>query len=400
MEKTRPKRPVGAFILMIALGMVFYACSFIQFPQVSILPDYTTWLQECAKGNFLAKIAYALSDWGDPCYQKTALGGVLMILGCIISLYTGKKSKCTFGVSYGSGLFWRILVAQLIAIVGSQFLYQNLFEIDGITFVPTFIAVASFTPAIVLTYGGEWRKVLTAGIIGLLCGAPFAYFIYTHFVQPWGLPGCVAWVTPMIVVGFVGIEVCRVLPWMKRQHSDPEVPAPEKKTKEILGQANATEMNGIWFVKRVFTDFSEPTFYGNELAGFLFVVGGIISIFLNPKNPGYGDGNVYLVILASQILASAIGIFLYWHRYYELGWYNTFVPVASLTPAFVLFYGTSLHVVITGAIIGAVFMPPVADWVGRTVAKHHAGYIGSVVSMFVCSIMFIAIFNVIPGFGA
>ena len=173
-------------------------------------------------------------------------------------------------------------------------------------------------------------------------------------------------------MGFVGIEVCRVLPWMKRQRSDPEKPAPEKKEDVVVpGQPNIPEMNGLWFVKRVFTDFSEPNFYGNELSGLLFVLGGVITVFLNPKNPCNGDGNLFLAILASQILASAFGIFLYWHRYFELGWYNTFVPLASLTPAFLLFYGTSFHVLITAAIIGAVFMPPVADWIGRTVAKHH-----------------------------
>lgn len=399
MEKARPKRPVGAFVIMLALGLAVYACSFITFPANSILPDYTTWLQQIAAGNFLAKIAWVFADWAEPCYQATALGGILMILGCVISLHTGKKSKMTFGVCYGTGLFYRILVAQLIAIVGSGFLYQGMFENKDIGFVPTFIAVASFTPAIVITYGGEWRKVFTAGILGIICGCPFAYFTYANFVQPWGLPGCVAWVTPMIVMGFVGIEVCRVLPWMKRQRSDPEKPAPEKKDVVVPGQANISEMNGLWFVKRVFTDFSEPNFYGNELSGLLFVLGGVISVFLNPKNPCYGDGNLFLAILASQLLASALGIFLYWHRYYELGWYNTFVPLASLTPAFLLFYGTSFHVLITAVIIGAVFMPPVADWIGRTVAKHHAGYIGSVVAMWILPIVFISAFNYIPGFG-
>jgi len=399
MENSRPKRPVVAFIIMIALAMAFYACSFIQFPTVSILPDYATWLEQCKDGNILARIAYIFSDWGDPTYQKTALGGILMIAGCAIALAFGKKSKCTFGVCYGTGLFWRILVGQLLASGISVFLYQYIWDTEEISFVPTFIAIASFTPAIILKYGGEWRKVITAGVLGAFLGCPFAYFINLHFSGPWGLPGAVAWVTPMIVSGYVALEVCRFLPWMNRQASDPVTAEPEKKETEIQGVPNVPVMNGEWFVKRVFADFTEPVFYGNELAGMLFVLGGLISIFLNPANPGYGNGNVYLVILASQILASAIGVFLYWHRYYELGWYNTFVPVASLTPAFVLFYGTSLHVVIVGAIVGAVFMPPVADWIGRTICKEHHGYIGSVVSMWICCLMFIAIFNFVPGFG-
>ena len=397
-NKVRPPRPIGAFVIMIVLAGVLYACSFIQLPSLNLIPDYATWFKECAEGNVLAKIAYAISDWGDPDFQKTVLGTILMWVGCLIGLYMGKKSKCTFGVCYGSGLFWQVLIAQAIASVGSVFLYHSLFLVEGAAFVPTFIAVPSFAPAIVLKFGGEWQKILTAGIMGIFMGCPFAYFVNVNFVTPLGLPGAVAWVTPMIVSGYVSIEVCKYLPWMARQESDPPA-APAKESGEILGVANAPVMNNEWFIKRVFADFSEPIFYGNEWAGFLFVVGGIITIFLNPANPNYGDGRGYFVILASQILCSAIGVFVYWHRYYELGWYNTFVPIASLTPAFVLAYGTDIHVVIVGALIGGIFMPPVADWIARTIAKDHHGYIGSVFSMFVCCIVFIAIFNFVPGFG-
>lgn len=398
MENTRPKRPIVAFVIMIVVALGLYALSFVQFPSLNILPDYGTWMEQCKDNNIFAKICYVLSDWGDPTYQKTALGGLMMIVGCIIALYTGKKSKCTFGVAYGTGLFFPILAAQLIASAGSVFLYQSIFITEGVSFVPSFIAIASFTPAIILKYGGQWYKILTAGVLGVFLGCPFAYFINVKFASDWGLPGAVAWVTPMIVSGILALETCRFLPWMRRQDSDPEAPAAPAGT-PALGAANAPKMNNEWFIKRVLADFTEPTFYGNELAGLLFILGGIVSIFLNPANPGYGDGNVYLVILCSQILCSAIGIFLYWHRYYELGWYNTFVPVASLTPAFVLFYGTSLHVVIVGAIVGAVFMPPIADYVGSKCAERWHGYIGSVVSMWICCLMFIAIFNFVPGFG-
>jgi hypothetical protein len=212
MEKSRPKRPVLAFIIMIALALAIYACSYIQFPNLGILPDYTTWLEQAKDGNILARIMYVLSDWGDPTYQKTALGGLMMIVGCIIALYTGKKSKCTFGVCYGTGLFYRILVAQLATSAISVYLYQGIWDTQEIAFVPTFIAIASFVPAMILKYGGEWKKLLTVIVLGVFLGCPFAYFIYMHFVGPWGLPGAVAWTTPMIVSGFISLELCRWLP--------------------------------------------------------------------------------------------------------------------------------------------------------------------------------------------
>ncbi len=402
MVTTRPKRPTKGFIIMIVLALLIYGWSLFPKPSVSIIPDYNTWLADAGKGNIIAKIAWMLGDWGDPAYQKTALGGLMMILGAAIAVFLEKKKKCVFGVCYGTGLFWRMLSAQFLAAIISNFLYQNLFRTQDIGFVPTFIPIVSITPGLILVYGGEWRKVITAGVFGGLIGCPFAYFIFKLFVQPWGLIGAVAWVTPMIVGALVAFEACKYLPWMAKQASDPVEPVKQTASSDITEDASACcapAMNDSWFIKRVFADFTEANFYGSEVAGFLFIVGGIITIYLNPFNPGYGNGNTYLAMLSSQILAASIGIFLYWHRWYELGWYPTFVPVVTMGPTFVILYGPSLHVVVTGAAVGALFMPPFANWVARSLPSHQHPYIGAVTSMFVNCIVMISIFNYVPGFG-
>ncbi len=394
---TRPKRPLAGFVIIIILALAVYGWSLVPKPQIAVIDDYTTWLEKAGEGSFIHKLAWLFADWGDAAYQKTALGGLFMIAGAAIATMLEKKSKlCTFGICYGTGLFWRVLAAQLLAALISNFLYQNLFVSQDIAFVPTFIPIVSITPGLVLIYGGEWRKVITAAIIGGIIGCPFAYFIYKHFVEPWGLIGAVAWVTPMIVGGIVAFEVCKYLPWMAKQESDPVV---AKSVSKPAASVSPPVMNSNWFVRRVFADFTEANFYGSEISGFLFIVGGIITVYLNPFNPGYGNGNTYLVMLSAQLLASAIGVFLYWHRYYELGWYPTFVPVVTMGPMFVLFYGTGLHVVLTGAFIGGFIMPPFANWVARSLPSHHHPYIGAVVSMFVNCIIFISVFNYIPGFG-
>ena len=404
MTGTRPARPVVGFAIMIALALLCYGWSFIQKPNVAIISSYDEMLADAAKGNIGAKLAWMFGDWGDPAYQKTALGGILMIFGAFLAtVLDKKKGKTVFGVCYGSGLFWRVLIAQILAALISNFLYQNIFRTQDIAFVPTFIPIVSITPGLVLIYGGEWRKVITAALFGGLIGCPFAYFMFKNFVQPWGLIGAVAWVTPMIVGGFISFETCKFLPWMAKQASDPPV---EPKPTDAAACA-LPKMNNSWFVKRVFADFSEANFYGSEVAGLFFIIGGIVSIYLNPHNPGYGDGNIYLVFLSSQILASSIGVFLYWHRYFELGWYPTFVPVVTMGPTFVIMYyakavetyGIGFHVVLTGALIGGIFMPPVANWVARGLPSHHHPYIGAVSSMFICCIVMISIFNFVPGFG-
>ena len=393
MTSTRPARPIVGFAIMIVLALIVYNFSFIPKPNVAVVSDYNTLLEDAAEGNILAKLSWMFGDWGDPAYQKTALGGILMIFGAMLASIFAKKT--TFGICYGTGLFWRLLIAQILAALISNILYHNLFKTQDIGFVPTFIPIVSITPGLILVYGGEWRKVFTAALFGGLIGCPFAYFMFKNFVQPWGLIGAVAWVTPMIVGGFLSFEACKFLPWMARQASDPI----DEKPKADAAPAEPPKMNNNWFIKRVFADFSEANFYGSEIAGLFFILGGVISVFLNPALPGYGDGNVYLVFLASQILASSIGIFVYWHRYFELGWYPTFVPVVTMGPTFVIMYGTELHVVIVGALVGGLFMPPVANWIARGLPSHHHPYIGAVASMFICCIVMISVFNYVPGFG-
>ena len=402
MENVRPKRPVAGFVIIIVLAMLVYGWSFIPKPETTIISDYGTMLSEAGEGNFLQKLAWMFGDWGDAAYQKTALGGILMIFGAGLAAVLSKKGSriCTFGICYGTGLFWKILAGQILAALISNFLYQNIFVSQDIGFVPTFIPIVSITPGLILIYGGEWRKVITAGVMGALIGCPFAYFIFKHFVQPWGLIGAVAWVTPMIVGGIIAFETCKFLPWMAKQESDPEEAVAEAAVEEGAACAcTPPVMDSKWFVKRVFADFTEANFYGSEIAGLFFIIGGLITIYLNPGNPGYGSGNLYLVMLSSQLLASGIGVFLYWHRWYELGWYPTFVPVVTMGPTFVILYGTGLHVVLTGALIGGLFMPPFANWVARNLPAHHHPYIGAVTSMFVNCIVWISIFNFVPGFG-
>ncbi len=397
MERQIPKRPVIGFTIAVVIAAIFFALSFISFPETTALDSTAEWAHHAADGDVIARIMWVFADFVQPTFHANAIAGILMLVGCILALYIPSLSKNSFGVSYGTGLFWPILLAQLISSAGSVWLYQSIWDLEvgpgGGLFLPSFIGIASFVPAIVIKYGTQWYKLVTAGVMGILFGTPFAYFIHTMFQAPWGLPGANAWVTPMIVIGFVSYQICDNLPWM----NDGKVNVPENPK----GVPNATEMNDVWFVKRVFADFTEPTYFGNELAGLLCIVGSVIACFLNPNNPFYGVGaSELMTVISCQILASAIGILLYWHKYAELGFYNTFVPIASMAPAFLLFYGFEWYDVVVSAVVTAVIMPPVAAVIGAKAAKAgYHGYIGSVASMFINCIIITAIFNYMPGFG-
>jgi len=106
MTTTRPARPLAGFVIMVALALLIYGWKFIPKPDVSIIPDYNTVLSDAGEGKIGAKLDWMFGDWGDPAFQKTALGGILMILGAFIASVLEKKKKTTFGVCYGSGLFF------------------------------------------------------------------------------------------------------------------------------------------------------------------------------------------------------------------------------------------------------------------------------------------------------
>lgn len=56
--------------------------------------------------------------------------------------------------------------------------------------------------------------------------------------------------------------------------------------------------------------------------------------------------------------------------------------------------------VIAGAVLGAVFGPPVAAWVASKLPADFHPYIGNVVSMAVCTLVIIPALALLPGFPA
>jgi hypothetical protein len=393
-------RPLGGFAATLVIALVFlYGLPLL--PNLNIGLTYGE-LVERAPFELGAALQWALGDWGDAQFYKSYIGGLFLILGAFVALGLEKsKSKYNrFGISYGSGLFTSVLAAQVIAASISNLLYTRLLVNDpvaaAIGWVPTFIPICSLAPGLVLIFGGGWKKVLTAGIFGGLVGAPGSFFIIKYIAVPTGMPVAVGNVGVMVIAAILFHETFKYVPWMKKEEP-PAMPHDRVESNPEPIEVKSENEN-ILFVRRVFADLTEANFYGSDIASYIMVVGLIIHFIMNPMNPSYGSGWLG-AILASQLVASGIGLYLYWPRFKELGWIATFVPVVTLGPAAVLMYGPHLYVILVAGIFGGFFGAPIAGLISSKLPSHMHGYIGAVSSMLILTLVFIAVMQVMPWFG-
>jgi len=399
--KTR-MRLIPEFLVVIALGFVLYAGMTALQPGLqsnSLIFPFDTWLAE-APDNALYRFLWLIGDFTEAEFYKSLLGGIGILTFAFLA-YVLDRSESRwrgFPISYGTGLWPWILVSSLIGLGISVVLFGSLLS-GG--WVPTFVPFVSVPAGVVFVYGRGWKNALTGGILGGLITFPIAYLIITYVLTPLSLPPVIGNVTGMWVGAIIVFELCRFLPWMNREEAPPEgedIPETEvaAEFREPPPPEDPTSKRG-WFGRRVLADFSEAQFYGNELASAGLILGTLLSWVLNPSHPAYGSG-LLPAILLSQILASAVGVFLYYERWRELEWYPTFVPVVSIAPAVVLTFGGTMQSVLAGAILGAIAGPPVAQFVISRIPGHWHLFIGNTFSMALCTATIVPLLALFPGF--
>ncbi|MBM4431128.1 MAG: hypothetical protein FJ026_12390, partial [Chloroflexi bacterium] len=371
----KDSRPTTGFLIIVALALVFY---FVvpNLPNMNIGDSYVALTDRIAAGDLIAKVQWGLGDWSDAQFHKTWLSGLLVILGAVFAAELQKRRHplTGFGASYGSGLFYKILAAEVIADAISVALYARLIGGAGGWF-PTFIPVCSFAGGAVLMYGGGWPTILTVGILGGVIGGPGAAFINKYLATPFGLPVAIGNVGIMILGAMVFHSVFEFMPWMKAgQAKMKEEAAAAAKTAAPLPKPAANDT--VLFVKRVFADFTECCFFGSDWAGAGLVVGSLIMAIMNADSVSYGTRQLG-TILCVQLLASGLGLWLYWHKFKQLGWIATFVSMVGVSPAMVLVFGASFPVVLVAALVGGIFGAPIAFWVSSRLPEWGPGYTGA-----------------------
>lgn len=308
-----------------------------------------------------------------------------------------RKSKYAgFEISYGTNLWPWVLASQLLSLGITIFVLNatQFFVIGPYGWLPTFICVVGAPPAIMLLYGPNYKALITSSILGGLFCFPVAFWLMNTIIPIIGMPGVVANVTAMAITGWIACKIVAVLPWMERMPCQ----SIDMACRDMTPKEKLKDMQSIkWFVRRVFADFSEAQFYGNEIAGALMLVGLIIGWTVNNTHGAYGSGVLPAIVL-SQFVSSGVGIFLYTNKYFTNGWYATYVPVVSVGPACVLMFGGTIPVALFAAVLGGLIGPPMAEYLAGKLTDDIHITVANVTSMALTTMVVVMIMQSLPWF--
>lgn len=357
--------------------------------------DYNTIVSN-AGDNLLYKLIWFIMDFTEADFYAGFFASLGLILGGIIAWRLDVKNSrlAGFNICYGKNLFPWVLASQLLSLTLAIFVlnFTSFFRSGEYTYLPTFISVVAAPPAIILTYGPSIATLLTGSFLAGIMSFPVAFWLMNNITPIFQVPKVVSNVLAMTITGILIANICKALPWIKK------IPAkPLSRTAKSQNQTIKEMERPLWFVRRVLADFTEPQFYGNEIAGLFLIVGVCLDWVLNINHGANGSGAIPAIIL-SQFIASAVGIFLYFYKYVERGWYATFVPVVSVGPACVLMFGSSIKVAITAGVLGAIIGAPLAEYFCDALPDDYHPTIGSVTSMAVTTIVVSIIIKVLPWF--
>lgn len=369
--------------------LLVFIISFAIYKILLAIPTGISWFSYDAivadiNTKFSHKLMWLLGDFTEPYFYKSFLGGLFTIIGATIaySLLNKNSKYAGFPVAYSKRMFPRILLGQLIALALSIFVFNFVRFINADTdWVPTFIPVASITPALILVFGASIKKIITSAFFGALLGFPMAYFSKIYIIDPLGFYGVMSNVIPMWLGGIIAFEICKHLPWMVETDL---IAVANNDVSEEVSAKNMDYSSACWFLRRMLADFTEPLFYGNEMAGIFLILGTIINYILIPDGVCYGNG-LFPAILAGQILTSGIGIFLWQSGYEKFGSFPTFVPIVSVTPTVIIVCGPSIKSILIAAFLGALLAPPLADTINKLNSDMYPPVIGNTLSMFIAT---------------
>lgn len=376
MKVSRKKLLPGLILVWAAALAIYFVFPVLEqklLAQPPHLFDYMTWQTEAAH-NWSYRILWIIGDLSEGTVHKALFASVGVVLGGCIAHYLYKKNSPKMGnpICANLGIFPQVVLASFVGLFVSGALYGG-FLVKG--WVPTFLPGCTIPAAIVFMYGKSTAAAITGGVISGIIQFPLGYF-GSNLATKLGLPSISGnAVFGMALAGILIMELVRLLPWMKRimeEHTRElaAMPAPPPLKEGELPPTVGTDTG--WFLRRIFADYTEIYFYGNEIAGVCLVLGMLFSWVLNPAHTGYGGPNFMSAILAAQLMGSSLAIFFYYDKWQKYGWFNTFT--ASLAQgALVLTFGTSLPVILMGAVLSALIPPIMAFTVAsKQPARYHS----------------------------
>ena len=391
-----------AFLIVVAIALVLYAVMSAVQPMLlenNYIHDFGTMLAGCMGGSIFYKVMWFFADFTEATFIASVPASIFMIIAGFVAAHLENKGSkyAGTGVAGNGRIFSSMFFATAAAILLGMVLFAGLYP--GWTgWVPTF-AVVLTVQVFVIFFGNSPAKLVTEVVLGTVVTYPVVYILQIFVVGPLGLPLFVAVSIAVAIVVPLLSAVFRLMPWMK---IEPSAEAPVK------ADADAKEPSATsFFVNQVFGDIGQLTIWGSSIAIIAMYVGAIIGWIMNPLEPAYGAGNLPLLI-ASQIIVSALAIFIYYPKWKKDGMAFTF-PGIVLVSAIVGSYaatGTASDILIAALtiIIGAVLFAPFVEWVlkvFRFKGSYHPIALIQVSIFSVCIVWsFIVMYVILPLFAA
>lgn len=328
-----------------------------------------------AANNLFYKFVWFIMNFTEANYYTGFFASIGLISGGFIAWRLEKmgSSKAGIPLCYGDNEWPWIFAAQVLSLFIVVFILDyTIYFNKGYTWIPTFITVVGIPPAAMLLYGPNPKALLTCSILGAIICFPTAFWILNNIIPVLDVPGVIANTLTMALTGIIVCSILKVLPWIRKIPRKPTA-REERSEKEIIREMEKPS----WFVRRVIADFSEAPFYGNEIVGILVLIGVIIDWLLNTNHVAQGSGALPTIIL-SQFIGSGVGVFLYFDKFVEKGWYATYVPVVGVGPACVLFFQPTVKVAIVAGVLGGIIGGPLAEFFVDRLPEDYAPTIGNV----------------------
>jgi hypothetical protein len=379
---------VAAAALVLIVAGVAHLATLIGTSGTSHWPGFAELMQSLPQP--LAWLRWFLGDMSEATFYKHEFASVGMLLGALLAHWAYKRGTRWqgFSVSYGTGLLPWILFSSSLGLFLSNLLWSWTIVQSG-AWQPTFVTFVSLPAAMVLMFGRGWKVAIVGAVMGALLVTPIALVLVNYVCNPLKLPSIIGNVSSMALGSAVAFVICRLVPALVRNKLAPvEAPSPGATTPIVYGPS--------WTVRRILADFTESPFVGNELASIGLILGLLFAISLNPLSPVYGTG-LAAQVLVGQVLASAIGVLLWRRQWMVRGWYPTYIPVVSVTPAAILTYGGTPVVIAISALLGALIGPPLAAAISDRLPKSFHPYLGNVISMAICTLVVLPVIGMLPG---
>ena len=383
-------------IIITMVGLILYLLLSNVMIVTNWLP-YDSIVEGIMENNIVSKIIWMVKDFSEGQFYGGLFAGMGLIIGAVIAWRLDlKKSKYAgINISYGLNIWPWIFVSQILTMSISVFIFNYLDLLDNETFswLPTFLLLVGAPQAVLCIYGPNVKALFTGSILGGLLTVPLANWINNYIIVPIGMPGTVANYFALAGAITITLQVCNLLPWMEKKPFNKIDYGPPPTDEDMY----STLKNPLWLIRRTLADFTDPLFYGNEIASLFLIIGAIIDWFLNSKH-GFLGSQVLPAILFSQLISGGIGVYLYGRKHLENGWYPTYVPVVSIAPFCVLTFGTTLPVILFSSIFGGIIGAPFAELLNRNLPEHLHGVIPNVLAMGITTMFTISVMNYLPWF--